>query len=305
MDETEQESTQTDPSCVFDYALLILNTPCSREKARLTIECYESYHSGKLPMGNPQYSQQPPIECARPDYVRTKSRFKMKSRKSKAALVHSLAHIESYAIDLSWDVCLRFARQRAVAQMDHVVNSIESGNFKDFLGNRNVYIPNEFFEDWMKVAWDEARHFTMWDNRLSELNSTYGAYEAHAGLWDACKSTQHDILARLAIVHMVMEGHGLDVAPALQKKMKKLEDEESLRLSHIIERDEVTHVGAGKKWFEIFACDLGLNPKDEFQKLVKENYQGHLKGPFNYEMRDLSGFPRDWYEPLANNLKKG
>merc|ERR1719373_111221 len=189
--------------------------------------------------------------------------------------------------------------------MDHIINSIENKTFHTFLGNRDLDIPDEFFEDWLKVAADEARHFTMWSDRLVELGSSYGAFEGHAGLWDACKSTQHDILARLAIVHMVMEGHGLDVAPALQKKMKKLEDEESLRLSHIIERDEVTHVGAGKKWFEIFAADLGLNPKDEFQKLVKENYEGQLQGSFNYEMRDLAGFPRDWYEPLAKNFKKG
>ena len=51
-----------------------------------------------------------------------------------------------------------------------MVNCIDTLTFKEYLGNRQVHIPTEFFEDWMKVAWDEARHFTMWDNRLSELS---------------------------------------------------------------------------------------------------------------------------------------
>ena len=40
-----------------------------------------------------------------------------------------------------------------------------------FVGNRDLDIPLEFFEDWLKVAADEALHFSMWNERLGELGT--------------------------------------------------------------------------------------------------------------------------------------
>ena len=64
------------------------------------------------------------------------------------------------------------------------------------------------------VGADEAMHFALLDRRLRALGSRYGALPAHDGLWEAAAATAHDLLARLAVVPMVLEARGLDVTPA-------------------------------------------------------------------------------------------
>lgn len=66
-------------------------------------------------------------------------------------------------------------------------------------------MPREFFTDFVKVAQDEGRHFTLLAARLEELGSSYGALPAHDGLWDSAIATSQDLLARLAIEHCVHE----------------------------------------------------------------------------------------------------
>jgi len=66
-------------------------------------------------------------------------------------------------------------------------------------------MPREFFTDFVKVAQDEGRHFTLLAARLEELGSAYGALPAHDGLWDSAMATSKDLLARLAVEHCVHE----------------------------------------------------------------------------------------------------
>lgn len=66
-------------------------------------------------------------------------------------------------------------------------------------------MPREFFTDFVKVAQDEGRHFSLLSARLQELGSHYGALPAHDGLWDSAMATSNDLLARLAIEHCVHE----------------------------------------------------------------------------------------------------
>lgn len=66
-------------------------------------------------------------------------------------------------------------------------------------------MPRDFFTDFVKVAQDEGRHFTLLSARLEELGSFYGALPAHDGLWDSAMATSNDLLARLAIEHCVHE----------------------------------------------------------------------------------------------------
>ena len=53
------------------------------------------------------------------------------------AIVHSLTHIESWAVDLSWDIIARFG------------------------GASSYALPWQFFDDFVAVAEDEARHFSL------------------------------------------------------------------------------------------------------------------------------------------------
>lgn len=66
-------------------------------------------------------------------------------------------------------------------------------------------MPREFFTDFVRVAQDEGRHFTLLAARLEEIGSRYGAFPAHDGLWDSATATSQDLLARLAIEHCVHE----------------------------------------------------------------------------------------------------
>lgn len=75
-------------------------------------------------------------------------------------------------------------------------------------------MPAEFYDDFVRIASEEAAHFQSWARRLEEMGSSYGALPCHDGLWDDAHATSDDLLARFALVHMVHEARGLDVFPA-------------------------------------------------------------------------------------------
>lgn len=66
-------------------------------------------------------------------------------------------------------------------------------------------LPPDFFDDFVKVAVDEATHYRLLDERLREYDAHFGSLPVQHGLWESAQTTQHDVLARLAIVHMVHE----------------------------------------------------------------------------------------------------
>ena len=147
---------------------------------------------------------------------------------SRIAILHSLAHIESWAIDLSWDVIARFGAARRM--------------------------PKAFFDDFVEVAADEARHFSRLAARLQALGSHYGALSAHDGLWDSAAETSGSLEARLVIEHCVHEARGLDVLPATIGKFRNGGDAESADLlERVILPEETTHCAAGVRWFT-FLC---------------------------------------------------
>ncbi|MFZ2101115.1 MAG: ferritin-like domain-containing protein, partial [Oricola sp.] len=158
----------------------------------------------------------------------------------RIALAHALAHIELNAIDLALDIVARFAA---------------------------MSIPMSFFDNWMQVADDEARHFTLLRDRLRAIGADYGDLPAHDGLWQAATNTRGDLSARLAIVPLVLEARGLDVTPGLAENLRALGDDETASILEIIYSDEKTHVAVGAKWFRFFCAREGLNAADRFRLL--------------------------------------
>ncbi|XP_061358282.1 uncharacterized protein LOC133302504 [Gastrolobium bilobum] len=213
------------------------------------------------------------------------------SLQSRIAIVHSLAHTESWAIDLSWDIIARFGKQEAM--------------------------PREFFTDFVKVAQDEGRHFTLLAARLKELGSYYGALPAHDGLWDSATATSKDLLSRLAVEHCVHEARGLDVLPTTILRFRNGGDNTTADLlESVVYPEEITHCAAGVKWFkylcersrqeeqEICAVGSRINREEnevipKFHAIVRTYFRGPLKPPFNEAARKAAGFGPDWYEPLA------
>jgi len=186
----------------------------------------------------------------------------------RAALLHALAHIELNAIDLAWDIVARFGGPE---------------------------LPRAFADDWVTVAADEAEHFALLCGRLGALGLAYGDLPAHDGLWQAAERTAHDLLARLAVVPMVLEARGLDVTPAMIERLEDAGDRDSAEALRRIYRDEIGHVAAGVRWFRRECARRGLDEAAAWRDLVGRHCRGALKPPFNAPARERAGMPREFY----------
>ncbi|MGD9811605.1 MAG: ferritin-like domain-containing protein [Sphingobium sp.] len=193
------------------------------------------------------------------------------SERARIAMLHALAHIEFVAIDLAFDMAGRFGKD----------------------------MPREFAGDWLRVGAEEAMHFALLDRRLRALGSHYGALPAHGGLWEAATETAHDVLARLAIVPMVLEARALDITPTTIQKFSGAGDFASAKMLERIMADEIRHVAFGTKWFSRETSRLGLDAPNHYQKLVNRHFRGALKPPFNDSARHQAGLTRDYYMLLA------
>jgi uncharacterized ferritin-like protein (DUF455 family) len=217
----------------------------------------------------------PPDRPARPERPPLKDPREMPRRRGagslahRIALLHAVAHIELNAIDLAWDLIARFA---------------------------SPDLPRDFFDDWVAVAEQEATHHALVAARLDALGAAYGDLPAHDGLWQAAQATAHDLLARLAIVPLVLEARGLDVTPEMIEKLRRQDDRESVAALETIYREEVEHVAAGQRWFHFECARRGVEPVATYRALVRQYHRGGLKPPFNRVARDQAGFAASFYE---------
>lgn len=186
---------------------------------------------------------------------------KLTTPEGHGALVHAIAHIEFNAINLALDAAWRFQDMPA-----HYVN------------------------DWLRVAREEAYHFTLLRERLREIGFDYGDFLAHNGLWDAAERTRHDVLVRMALVPRILEARGLDVTPAIQAKLSQIGDVKTVAVLDIIYRDEIGHVEIGNRWFTWLCDQRALDPLETFRRLLHEYDVNALRGPFNWPARLQAGF---------------
>ena len=264
-----------------DAALDVLQTANPKHKAEKTRAYVTQWRAGEITEIGTASLPNRPARPEKPDLLppaEMPKRAKAGSLRSKIALLHALAHIELNAIDLSWDVMAR---------------GFDLGDF---------HLPKAFYDDWCKVADDEAKHCLMLEERLNDLDASYGDLPAHDGLWEASEQTAHDFAARLAVVPMVLEARGLDVTPGMIKTMKAQSDDKTADFLQIIHDDEITHVRAGTVWFEAWCDHHAKDVEETWQELVRTYFHGKLKRPFNHPSREEAGMIRDWYEPLADDI---
>jgi len=219
-----------------------------------------------------------PERPGRPDKPELVPPKNMKKRslhtlKGRIALLHALAHIELNAIDLALDIVARFTTEG---------------------------VPHSFFDGWMQVAFEEAKHFRLIRDRLRTLGADYGDLPAHDGLWQAAHSTRNDLTARLAVVPLILEARGLDVTPVLQEKMRETGDIESADILDVIYNDEKGHVAVGAKWFRFLCARERKDPSATFRDLVRVNFRGSLKAPFNDVARAEAGLTPSFYRSLVS-----
>ncbi len=183
------------------------------------------------------------------------------SAQGHASLIHALTHIEANAINLALDIVWRFAG-----------------------------LPEAFYRDWYAVAQEEALHFELLQAHLHTLGHAYGDFPAHDGLWDMAARTRSDVLARLALVPRTLEARGLDVTPAIRKKLVSVGDMAGAKHLDIILRDEIGHVATGNRWYTWLCAQRGLDPITTYTTLAHAHAAPALKGPFNLKARRAAGF---------------
>jgi uncharacterized ferritin-like protein (DUF455 family) len=216
-----------------------------------------------------------PGRPARPELVAPRQLAKrtLTNAEGRAALIHAVAHIEFNAINLALDALLRYAG-----------------------------MPWEYYADWMRVADEEAYHFSLMRERLRELGHDYGDFPAHNGLWETARETAGDLLERMALVPRVLEARGLDVTPGMIDRLRAVGDQDTADRLVIILRDEVGHVAIGSRWFRWLCEQRGLEPRETYLRLIRERFlsrgRGRMPCPLNLRDRRRAGFDEAELEGL-------
>jgi len=261
-------------------AVAVLTCADARQKAALSrahaADWFAAREAGAALMPRPAQPPRQPARPAQPELrdPRDVPRRRPGSAAGRVALLHALAHIELNAVDLHWDIIARFA---------------------------HIPMPMGFYDDWVKAADDEAKHFNLIADCLQAAGSHYGALPAHAGMWRAAEDTADDLPGRLAVVPMVLEARGLDVTPGMIEIFRKAQDMQAVAALEVIYSEEVAHVAYGSKWFNFLCGRADRDPKEAFHALVRRYFHGALKPPFNAEKRAEAGLPPDFYWPLAED----
>lgn len=256
----------------------VLQTADGRAKTALSRQFAKAWFAARADGQTPKIGvANPPLRPARPEKPELLSPRDVPKRKpgtpeGRIAILHAVAHIELNAVDLHWDLIARFS---------------------------DVPMPMGFFDDWVKAADEESKHFNLVSDCLESMGSHYGALAAHAGMWRAAEDTAEDFMGRLAVVPMVLEARGLDVTPGMIEIFRKAKDERAIAALETIYAEEVGHVAYGSKWFHFLCGRKDLDPKDLFHALVRKYFPGPLKPPFNDEKRAEAGIPLDFYWPLS------
>ncbi len=253
---------------LYKQAEKCLKASLPNDKIGLTYETAEAWQQHKLSLDkvSPILKFEEPGRPDKPELVppRELTRRKPGSKIGHAALIHSICHIEFNAINLALDAVYRFQD-----------------------------MPDAFYDDWVKVAKEEAYHFELLSKHLSTLGYTYGDFTAHNGLWESALLTAHDPMVRMALVPRVLEARGLDVTPGIVKKLKNIGDDKAVDILAIVHRDEIGHVETGTRWFRYLCEERGLNSEEIFKDLINKYMKGILRGPFDHDVRKKAGFTEE------------
>ncbi len=244
---------------------LCLNDPA--EKAAASRHLYEHRSAHHLdvneslaePQGIPGRPALPRLVS--PKDVPARSPFTPEGR---AALLHSITHIEFNAINLALDAVWRFPG-----------------------------MPEAYYIDWLQVASEEALHFSLLREHLQTLGVQYGDFDAHDGLWSMTQSTASDITARMALVPRTLEARGLDATPPIQAKLRRAGDLRAVAILDIILRDEIGHVAIGNHWYRWLCERDGLDAEALYPTLVKRYFAPKQRPPFNLDARRQAGFSEE------------
>ncbi len=200
---------------------------------------------------------------------------RMDTVEGRAILWHSLAHIEFNAMNLALDAIWRFPD-----------------------------MPQEYYEDWLKVAKEEAYHFSLVNQHMQSFGFSYGDFPAHNSLWEMVERTIDSVIARMALVPRTMEARGLDAVPGIRDRFKQIKDAKAVEILEIILHDEVGHVLIGNRWFNFLCSGDKISPITAYRELANKYHAPTLRGPFNLEARKQAGFTAEELSLLESPSEK-
>jgi len=186
---------------------------------------------------------------------------KMDTVEGRAMLWHSLAHIEFNAMNLALDAIWRFSN-----------------------------MPQDYYEDWLRVAKEESDHFSLINAHMQSFGFSYGDFPAHNSLWEMVERTKDSVIARMALVPRTMEARGLDAVPGIRDRFKQIKDHRAVEILEVILRDEIGHVLIGNHWFNFLCAGENLSPITTYRELARNYHAPTLRGPFNVQARQQAGF---------------
>jgi uncharacterized ferritin-like protein (DUF455 family) len=253
---------------LFKRAEQCLKASNPSDKVALSYETEAAWQDKQLSLDkiSPILTFEEPGRPEKPVLVapRELNRRKITTEEGHAALIHSICHIEFNAINLAWDAVYRFQE-----------------------------MPEGFYDDWIKVAKEEAYHYELLSQHLNSLGYEYGDFSAHNGLWESALTTAFDPMVRMALVPRVLEARGLDVTPGIVKKLEGIGDQAAVDILAIVHRDEIGHVEIGTRWFRYLCEQRGLNSEETFKELIEKYMKGTLRGPFDLNVRKRAGFTEE------------
>ncbi len=257
-----------DSTNLFETAHMCLASRDIEEKIALTRESAARWRECGLqlesieppePIADPGRPERPALVAPR-----DLPRRGVNTPQGHAALLHAICHIEFNAINLAWDAVYRF---------------------RD--------MPRDFYDDWIRVADEEATHFDLLHQCLQNLSFKYGDFAAHNGLWEMAQKTAFDPLVRMALVPRVLEARGLDVTPGIMKKLQARGDKNAVAALEIVLRDEIGHVAIGSRWFKYLCEQRRMEPETTFRNLLSQYMTGRVKAPFHKQARLAGGFSEE------------
>ncbi len=263
-------------SSLFDAAFECLMLNEVADKLTATHQLFQAWQAGHLSIA-PEHARmevEPVLAAGLPAALQLVSPRQLPKRGLQSAegiiaLLHAISHIEFNAINLALDAVYRF---------------------RD--------LPRAYYDDWIRIAEEEAYHFELLQTPLTRLGSHYGALVAHNGLWEMAVDTMDDVLVRMALVPRVLEARGLDATPSIIEKLKQQRQHELVEILEIILREEIGHVAVGTQWFNYCCQQRALVPDVTFRELLKSRFRGSLRNPMNTEARIAAGFSLQELEQL-------
>jgi uncharacterized ferritin-like protein (DUF455 family) len=241
---------ETDPLAKIDGVAALAH---AHQAGEVDVDCELAIDTAHAIPGRP----------ARPELVppRLVGRRSMVTTEGRAMLIHALAHIEFNAVNLALDAIWRYPG-----------------------------MPAAYYTDWLRVAKEEAVHFSLLAAHLRTLGHEYGDFPAHDSLWEMAEKTRGDVLARMALVPRTLEARGLDATPGVRAKLAQAGDMAAAAILDLILREEIGHVDIGNRWYGYLCNQRGLEPIATYDDLAALHKAPALKGPFNIEARRLAGF---------------